>query len=132
MQNMNEEELRKKVMREKGTEPPSTGKHLHEKRTGKYKCADCGHELFTSQAKFDSGCGWPSFDRPVNENAIQKKKDLSHFMVRTEVLCPKCGGHLGHIFDDGPTETGQRYCINSISIDFQPEENTNLQGPILQ
>jgi methionine-R-sulfoxide reductase len=119
---MNEEELRKKVMREKGTEPPYTGKYLHEKRSGMYRCAGCGNELFTSEAKFDSGCGWPSFDRPVSGKSVENRRDLSHFMVRTEVICPKCGGHLGHVFDDGPTETGKRYCMNSVALNFTPKE----------
>ena len=110
---MKKEELRRKVMKEKGTEPPFTGEYLHNKRRGLYKCGDCGHELFDSESKFDSACGWPAFDRPISD--IETKKDFSHFMVRTEVLCPKCGGHLGHVFKDGPTETGLRYCINSIS-----------------
>jgi methionine-R-sulfoxide reductase len=110
-----------RVLCEKGTERPFTGKHLNETRTGTYKCAGCGHVVFTSDAKFDSGCGWPSFDRPASDDAVEMKKDLSHFMVRTEILCPKCGGHLGHVFDDGPTDTGKRYCINSVALDFIPE-----------
>jgi peptide-methionine (R)-S-oxide reductase len=119
---MNKDELRRKVMREKGTEPPFTGEHLHEKRRGIYICAGCGQKLFSSEAKFDSGCGWPSFDKPVSDDAVGKRRDLSHFMVRTEVVCPKCGGHLGHVFDDGPTETGKRYCMNSVALEFSPEE----------
>lgn len=109
------------VLREKGTERPFTGEHLNETRAGTYKCAGCGHDVFFSMAKFDSGCGWPSFDRPASKTAVAEKKDLSHFMVRTEILCPKCGGHLGHVFDDGPTDTGKRYCINSAALDFYPK-----------
>lgn len=119
---MNQEELRRKVMREKGTEPPFSGEHLRETRKGIYRCADCGNQLFTSEAKFDSGCGWPSFDRPFSDDAVETRRDMSHFMVRTEVVCPKCGGHLGHVFEDGPTETRERYCMNSVALDFQPSE----------
>ena len=112
---------RYRVLREKGTERPFSGKLLDESRPGKYIWAGCGHVLFMSDSKFDSGCGWPSFDRPVSEGAVDRKADFTHFMVRTEVLCPKCGGHLGHVFDDGPTETGKRYCINSASLAFKPD-----------
>ncbi len=115
------EELRRKVMREKGTEPAFSGRHLHEKRRGLFKCAGCGRVLFKSEAKFDSGCGWLSFYRPISQDAVDTKADMSHLMVRTEVICPKCGGHLGHVFDDGPTETGKRYCMNSVALDFVPE-----------
>lgn len=108
-----------KVLREKGTEMPGTGKLLHHKEEGKYKCAGCGHELFSSDAKFDSGTGWPSFDAPMDDEAVATESDESHGMIRTEVLCPQCGGHLGHVFNDGPTATGQRYCINSCALRFE-------------
>lgn len=111
------------VLREKGTEPPFTGKYnlLFEK--GIYKCAACGYELFTSDQKFESHCGWPSFDNEIgNGDRIKKIKDFSHGMIRTEIVCARCGGHLGHLFDDGPTKTGNRYCINSVSIRFEPEK----------
>lgn len=107
------------VLREKGTEPAFTGKHAHNKRKGMYHCAACGTELFSSDTKFDSGTGWPSFDRPKNRENVELKKDFSHGMMRTEVICKKCGGHLGHVFNDGPTDTGQRYCINSCALDFK-------------
>lgn len=106
------------ILREKGTEMPFTGKLLHNKENGMYTCAGCGAELFPSDAKFDSGTGWPSFDRANMEN-VELKKDFSHGMIRTEVICKKCGGHLGHVFSDGPTETGKRFCINSCSLDFK-------------
>lgn len=108
-----------KILREKGTEMPGTGELLHNKEEGMYKCAGCGHELFSSDAKFDSGTGWPSFDAPMSEDAVDTENDESHGMRRTEVLCPKCGGHLGHVFPDGPTKTGQRYCINSCALKFE-------------
>ncbi len=106
-----------KVLREKGTEAPFTGKLLHEERDGMFKCAACGNPLFASNAKFDSGTGWPSFDQAL-PGATKEIKDESHGMTRTEVVCAQCGSHLGHLFDDGPTVTGQRYCLNSVSLDF--------------
>jgi methionine-R-sulfoxide reductase len=109
------------ILREKGTEAPGTGKFLYNKEKGTYVCAGCGNELFTSDMKFDSHCGWPSFDREIAGGKITTKKDVSHGMVRTEIMCGKCGGHLGHIFDDGPTETGMRYCVNSLSLDFKKD-----------
>lgn len=106
------------VLREKGTEMPFTGKLLHNKENGMYTCAGCGSELFSSGTKFDSGTGWPSFDN-ANMGNVELKKDFSHGMTRTEVICRKCRGHLGHLFDDGPTFTGKRFCINSCSLDFR-------------
>lgn len=109
------------VLREKGTEAPFTGKLLKNTETGVYTCAACGNELFTSDMKFDSHCGWPSFDKEIAGGKINTHTDVSHGMVRTEITCAKCGGHLGHLFDDGPTETGMRYCVNSLSIDFKKQ-----------
>ena len=114
---LSEEEYR--VLREKGTERPFTGKYWKHKEKGTYKCAGCGVELFSSDAKFDSGCGWPSFYAALDKDKIEEKLDLSHGMRRIEVLCKNCGGHLGHVFDDGPRDkTGLRYCINSVSLNF--------------
>jgi peptide-methionine (R)-S-oxide reductase len=125
---ISEEEWKKKltkeqynVLREKGTEPAFTGKYWNHHEKGTYKCAACGAPLFSSDKKFDSGTGWPSFDQPIDDSMIQEEEDRSHGMVRTEVLCKNCGGHLGHVFNDGPKTTGCRYCINSISLDFEPE-----------
>lgn len=108
-----------RVLRQKGTEAPGTGKYYMHHEKGLYVCAACGNELFTSDMKFDSHCGWPSFDREIEGGKIATVTDSSHGMQRTEILCGKCGSHLGHIFDDGPTETGMRYCVNSVSLDFK-------------
>ena len=110
------------VLFEKGTEAPFSGKYYKHKENGVYVCAACGNELFTADQKFDSGCGWPSFFDMKEKGTIKTNRDTSHGMVRTEITCAKCGGHLGHIFDDGPNPTGLRYCVNSLSLDFKKEE----------
>ena len=107
------------VLREKGTEPAFTGKLLKNKKEGTYLCAACGNELFSSDTKFVSGTGWPSFWDSVSKDSVELKTDTSHGMRRTEVVCKKCGGHLGHLFGDSPTPTGQRYCMNSVSLKFK-------------
>lgn len=108
------------VLREAGTEPPGSGPLLAEKRPGVFACAGCGQELFESSSKFDSGSGWPSFFAS-RERAVGIREDLSHGMRREEIYCSRCGGHLGHRFDDGPAPSGQRYCVNSLSLDFRPQ-----------
>jgi len=116
-----------RVLRKKGTEPPFTGEYVHAKTDGTYRCAACGAELFRSYAKFDSGTGWPSFTEPAVTAAVELVADKSLFMTRTEVVCRRCGGHLGHVFDDGPGPTGQRYCINSLSLDLDPDTDPDIE-----
>jgi peptide-methionine (R)-S-oxide reductase len=107
------------VLRKQATEPPFTGKYVYTKDDGIYRCAGCGAELFRSDTKFDSGSGWPSFTEPANLENVELREDKSHFMVRTEVVCKACGGHLGHVFDDGPGPDGKRFCINSCALDLE-------------
>ncbi len=111
-----------KVLREKGTERAFTGKYDNHYEKGTYYCAGCNNVLFESTTKFKSGCGWPSFDKPINKNHIKELLDTSHGMIRTEIQCAKCDGHLGHVFNDGPTSTGLRYCINSVALKFVAEK----------
>lgn len=109
-----------RVLREHGTERACTSPLNAEKRPGMFRCAGCGQEVFASDTKYESGSGWPSFDRPV-DGAVGEQTDRSHFMTRTEVHCSRCGGHLGHVFPDGPPTTGLRYCINGAALDFEPK-----------
>lgn len=128
MTEVNEDELKQKltpeqyhILREKGTEAPFSGEYLNEKRKGMFNCAACGAQLFKSNTKFDSGTGWPSFDEAL-PGAVELKDDDSYGMRRTEVICKNCGSHLGHVFDDGPTSSGKRYCINSVCLGFDTQE----------
>ena len=109
------------VLRRKGTERPYTGEYERTTTPGTYRCAGCGQPLFASDAKFNSGCGWPSFTGPVTTESVQETQDFSHGMVRTEVLCTRCNGHLGHVFPDGPGPEGLRYCINSVALKLEPK-----------
>lgn len=113
------------VLRGKGTEPAFTGKFLKNKKKGTYVCAACGNELFSSETKFDSGTGWPSFWAPISEASVEENADNRFGIRRTEVVCKQCGGHLGHVFGDSPTPTGQRFCINSISLKFKEQEGSS-------
>jgi peptide-methionine (R)-S-oxide reductase len=133
---MSDEEWRSKltperyeVLRCSATEPAWSGEYLHVDKDGVFRCAGCGAELFSTADKFDSGSGWPSFDRAKSAGAIVEKRDRSHFMVRTEITCARCGGHLGHVFPDGPTDTGMRYCVNSLALDFDPEQPDTAREP---
>src|SRR5690606_8743100 len=112
------------ILRQAGTERAFTGKYEKNKAPGEYVCAACGQPLFASDAKFDSGSGWPSFTRPAEESAVEEHRDTAHGMIRTEVVCSRCESHLGHVFPDGPSEQGGlRYCVDSASLEFKPEDN---------
>jgi peptide methionine sulfoxide reductase msrA/msrB len=135
--NLSEQEWKEKltpeqyyILREKGTEKPFSGKFVFTKDKGTYKCGGCGEPLFTDDMKFQSNCGWPSFDKEIAGGKIMQTEDNSHGMKRIEITCAKCGGHLGHIFDDGPTETGKRYCVNSASLTFEPLKAVNKANTI--
>ena len=119
---------RYRILREKGTEYPRSGEYDQHFEAGQYLCAGCGTPLFSSDSKFDAHCGWPSFDQATNEEVVLESRDLSHGMIRTEILCRQCGGHLGHVFDDGPTATGLRYCVNSLSLTFEKDSTQSAEA----
>ncbi|HEX9907244.1 MAG TPA: peptide-methionine (R)-S-oxide reductase MsrB [Thermoplasmata archaeon] len=134
--NKSEEEWKKElepqqfyILRMKGTEPAFSGEYVDNKKKGHYKCAACGNTLFESDKKYDSRSGWPSFWAPASKQSVETKQDRSLFMTRTEVACSQCGGHLGHVFNDGPEPTGQRYCINSAALKFEDEKQKNEEKP---
>lgn len=123
---LTQEEYR--VCRQAATERPFTGVLLNEERSGTYECKCCAAPLFSSDTKFDAGCGWPSFYQQLDDANVDYREDLSHGMHRVEILCKQCGSHLGHVFPDGPEPTGQRYCVNSLSLTFKGEDNTEVKG----
>jgi peptide-methionine (R)-S-oxide reductase len=122
------DKLQYKVMRRAGTERAFTGKYWDFFKDGQYRCAGCGLPLFDSEAKFDSDCGWPSFDKSIAKDAITEHEDLTLFQPRVEIRCRRCGSHLGHVFNDGPTKTGLRYCLNSVAMDFVPEKQLKTEA----
>lgn len=117
-----------RITRQKGTEAAFTGQYWNTKKNGVYVCRCCGTELFSSTAKYDSGCGWPSFYKPISGNVIDENEDLTHGMVRTEIVCHYCDAHLGHVFEDGPQPTGLRYCVNSASLQLKTEEQNDEES----